>query len=71
MGIYTTKPTTEVNVSEFKYSITGKQVVVSPHALWHLSNRQRKVFNVGELISMVEKETPRKVYFQENERYAA
>ncbi len=71
MGIYTTKPIGEISAKEFQYLIHGKKVVVSPHAIWHLSNRQRKVFNIGELISMVEKETPRKVYIQENERYAA
>lgn len=71
MGILTTKPIKEISAKEFQYLIKGKKVVVSPHALWHLSNRQRKVFNVEDLVSMVEKETPRKVYLQENERYAA
>ena len=71
MGIYSTKPVKEIGGEDFKHLIKGKRVVVSPHAIWHLSNRQRKVFNVEELIEMVEKETPRKVYLQENERYAA
>ena len=71
MGIYTTKPIKEISAKEFQYLIKGKKVVVSPHALWHLSNRQRKVFNIEELTSMVEKESPRKVYLQENKRYAA
>ncbi len=71
MGIYSTKPIKEIGKDEFRYLIMGKKVVVSPHAIWHLSNRQRKVFNIEELIRMVEKENPRKVYLQENERYAA
>ncbi len=71
MGIYSTKPVKEISKEEFKLLIKGKEVVVSPHAIWHLSNRQRKVFNVEELIGMVERENPRKVYLQENERYVA
>ena len=71
MGIYTTKPVQELSVQEFQYLIRGKNIVVSPHAIWHLSARQRKVFNVGELVHMVGKENPRKVYLQENERYSA
>lgn len=71
MGIYTTKPIKEVSKEEFQYLLKEKEVVVSPHAIWHLSNQQRKVFNEEELISMVQRETPRKVYQQENERYAA
>lgn len=71
MGIYSTKPVKEIGKEEFKHLIKGKKVVVSPHAIWHLSNRQRKVFNVEEFIGIVERENPRKVYLQENERYAA
>lgn len=71
MGIYTTKPIEEVSQEEFQYLLKGKEVLVSPHAIWHLSTQQRKVFNEGELISMVQRETPRKVYLQNNERYAA
>ncbi|HIG93053.1 MAG: hypothetical protein QT02_C0011G0012 [archaeon GW2011_AR9] len=71
MGIYSTKPIQRVSPQEFQDLIKGKNVVISPHAIWHLSNQQRKVFNVEELISMVKRETPRKVYLQENERYAA
>lgn len=71
MGIYTTKPIKEVSTEEFQYLLKEKEVVVSPHAIWHLSNQQRKVFNEEQLISMVQRETPRKVYLQENERYVA
>ncbi len=70
MGIFTTKPVNEISAKEFQYLIKGKRVIISPHAIWHLSNRQRKVFNVEELIAMVERETPRRVYLQENGRYA-
>ena len=71
MGIYSTKPIKEISKEEFKDLIKGKEVVVSPHAIWHLSNKQRKVFNKEELMNMILKESPRKVYLQENERYAA
>jgi len=70
MTIYSTKPIQELSEGEFKYLIKNREVVISPHALWHLSIQQRKVFNVEELKEMVERETPRKVYLQENERYA-
>ena len=71
MGIYSTKPVQEISKEEFKHLIRGKKVVILPHAVWHLSNQQRKVFNVGELINIVKRENPRKVYLQENGRYAA
>ena len=71
MGIYTSKPSKEVNKSEFEALLKRKEVVLSPHALWHLSHRQRKIFNIEELIQIVQRETPRKIYLQENERYAA
>ena len=71
MGIYTSKPIKEISAKEFRYLIKGKKVVVSPHAFQHLSNKQRKIFNIEELVSMIEGENPRKVYLQENERYAA
>jgi len=70
MVIYTTIPIKEISKEEFKFLIKGKQIVVSLHALWHLSNRQRKVFNKEELVNMILRETPRKVYLQENGRYA-
>lgn len=70
MGLYTTKPIREVSKEEFQNLIKDKEVVVSPHAIWHLSNHQRKVFNIEELKLMIERESPRKVYLQENKRYA-
>jgi mRNA-degrading endonuclease RelE of RelBE toxin-antitoxin system len=71
MVIYTTKPIKEINKVEFQYLIKGKELIVSPHAIWHLSNQQRKVFNKEELINMILRENPNKVYLQENKRYAA
>ncbi len=70
MEIYSTKPVKEVSKEEFQYLIKGKEVMISPHAIWHLSNHQRKVFNVNELTNILLRETPRKVYLQENGRYA-
>lgn len=71
MEIYTTKPIKELSPEEFRYLIKGKEILLSSHALWHLSQQQRKVFNVEDLLSMLLKETPRKAYLQENQRYAA
>ena len=71
MGIYTTKPIKELILSEFKELCNDKTITVSPHALDHLSKNQRKVFKEDELIRMVEKESARKIYLQENRRYAA
>ena len=70
MGIYTTKPIKEIDIKEFSGLVKNKKVAISPHAIFRLSNRQRKVFKEDELINIVNKETPRKAYLQENERYA-
>ena len=48
-----------------------RSIIVSPHALDHLSDKQRKVFKEEELCYMVEKEVPRKTYLQSNGRYAS
>ncbi len=71
MGVYTTKPIKEISAEELKYLIKEKAVEIADHALFHLSNKQRKIFNVEELLQMIQKETPRKVYLQENGRYRA
>ena len=71
MGIYTTKPIKELSSKEFRFLIKDNEIVVWNHALRHLSKKQRKVFNEEELIQMLRKEKPRKVYLQENERYAS
>ena len=69
--MYTTKPIRELDLFEFRELIKNKKVEISPHALFHLSNKQRKIFKEEELIITLEKETPRKIYLQENGRYAA
>ncbi|MDP3640477.1 MAG: hypothetical protein Q8R53_04745 [Nanoarchaeota archaeon] len=71
MGLYSTQPVKELSAEDFQHLLKRNEVILSPHALWHLSNQQRKVFNGDELIRIVKLETPRKVYIQENERYAA
>ena len=71
MDIYTTKPVKELSREEFSELLKGKNVKASPHAFFHLSIKQRKVFNEDELINMVNKENSRKTYLQENGRYVA
>lgn len=70
MKLYTTKPIKELNDIEYKELTKNKEIKVSNHAFDHLSDKQRKVFKQEELIDMIAKETPRKVYLQENKRYA-
>jgi len=70
MDIYSTKPMEEVDINIFKNVLVNKEIFVSPHALDHLSRGQRKVFKEQELINILRRETPRKVYLQRNERYA-
>jgi len=70
MNSYTTQPIEEIDKSKFKEIIKGG-VQVSPHAFDHLSAKQRKVFKEEELSYMLKKEIPRKVYLQNNGRYAA
>jgi hypothetical protein len=60
-----------IKKSEFSLLVKDKEILISPHALWHLSNKQRKVFNKEELIDMIKKETPRRVNLQINGRYGA
>lgn len=49
--------------------LNSKNIEISPHALNHLETGQRKVFKEEELLYVIRKETPRKVYLQENGRY--
>ena len=70
MDVYSTKPAEEVDIKIFKEVLINKEVFISPHALDHLSRGQRKVFKEQELIDILRRETPRKVYLQKNERYA-
>ena len=46
-------------------------VYVSPHALDHLNNAQRKVFKETDLINILVKENPVFVGLQKNGKYAA
>ena len=71
MDFYTTKPIEEVSKVTYKVIKSNKELVVSPHAFDHLSEGQRKVFKEEDLKHMVAKETPRKVFLQDNGRYAA
>ncbi|MBI2134017.1 hypothetical protein HYU11_05015 [Candidatus Woesearchaeota archaeon] len=71
MSIFTTKPTKELTNEELKSLLDGLLIEVSPHALDHLSEGQRKVFKEQELKDMLLKENARKTYLQENLRYSA
>ena|SRR3989344_6373220 len=71
MVIYTTRPVKELETLEFKELIHDKVIIISPHAFDHLSRNQRKIFKEEDLIYMIQKENPRKIYIQENKRYAA
>ena len=71
MRMYTTKPVKELTAIEYKDILKDKDIIISPHALWHLSMKQRKVFNEEELLNTLNRENPRKAYLQENGRYAA
>ncbi|NQU78896.1 hypothetical protein HQ545_03950 [Candidatus Woesearchaeota archaeon] len=69
MSLYTTKPTKELTQKEFQKFIKNKKIILGNHALDHLSNYQRGLFDPNELINSLLKETPRKLYLQENNRY--
>jgi len=70
MAIDTHRPLKEIDLLNFKVHISDKSVVVASHALDHLSNAQRKVFKEEDLIEMLTKETPRKIYLQANGRFS-
>ncbi len=69
----TTKIIESVSIHRFKQIISGykSKINVSPHALDHLSDAQRKVFKEEDLINILLRETPRGVGLQGNGRYAA
>jgi hypothetical protein len=71
MNFYTTKPIKELSRIEFQELLSNKRFVISFHASDHLSSEQRKVFKGRELVDMIRKEKPRKIYLQKNGRYAA
>ena len=71
MPVDTTRPIKEMSKAELKELLRGKSLIVSPHAVDHLSEGQRKIFKESELFNMIGRETPRKAYLQKNGRYAA
>lgn len=71
MTFYTTRPIKELESKDFRLILHNQEIIVSPHAFDHIAEAQRKVFKEEDLICMVAKENPRKVYLQENGRYAA
>lgn len=71
MDIYSTRPIEEIKYIRFKEIILNKSIEVSDHAFDHLSEKQRKIYKSEDLIQIVEKEKPRKIYLQRNGRYAA
>ena len=70
MGIYTTKPISELSKLEFRELLINKKLIISNHAIDHLSAKQRKIFKEEEILHIIERENPRKIYLQENQRYA-
>lgn len=71
MPIYSTKPIQEISAEELKFFLKEKLLVIGEHAFFHLSTKQRKIFKEDDLLNTIKRETPRKVYLQENGRYAA
>lgn len=71
MSTYTTRPVRAISNTAFKSMLADLSLVISPHALDHLSLNQRKIFKENELIDMITKENSRKIYVQANDRYAA
>ena len=69
----TTKIEEWIDLEEFKELISNHKsnILVSPHALTHLSIAQRLIFNESELINPIMNERPEKVGKQRNGRYAA
>ena len=69
----TTKIIEVVSISRFKQIISEykSKIKVSPHALDHLSEAQRKVFKEEDLITTLTRENPRGVGLQRNGRYAS
>ena len=71
--MYTTKIIKEISYNEFKEIISKykEDITVSLHALDHLSDSQRKIFNKKDLIDPLIKEKPKGIGLQQNSRYAA
>ncbi len=59
-----------IDPGEFKAKIAGLSIFISQHALDHLSDAQRKLFDDAQLIGPLSKENPRSIGLQKNGRYA-
>ena len=68
----TTKIVKEIDTHEFRDVISKytSNIVVNPHAQDHISDGQRKIFDVHELIDTLLRESPAGVGLQANGRYA-
>ncbi|MCX6706892.1 MAG: hypothetical protein NT001_02005 [Candidatus Woesearchaeota archaeon] len=69
----TTRIKEEVEISHFKEMINRykSNIIINPHALDHLSDSQRKLFNEHDLINPLLIENPCGVGLQKNGRYAS
>lgn len=69
----TTRVIESVDISQFQSLVSRHEssIRISPHALNHLSDSQRKVFKEEGLIDALVKEKPRGVGLQRNGRYSA
>ncbi len=65
---HTTYPIKELTSAEFK-ELADKTIKISPHALDHLSDMQRRSFEASQLINPLKRETPRRIYLQMNGNY--
>lgn len=67
----TTKIVKEVDTAAFKEIISkhSSSIIINPHALDHISDGQRKIFNMQELINPLLHENPAGVGLQVNGRY--
>lgn len=70
MGIYTIRPVRELDELELKELLRNKSITISTHAFDHLGTGQRKLFKETELINTIQRESPRRIFLQENSRYA-
>jgi len=70
MNVYTTRPIKIITNIELNELLKNLKITLSSHALDHLSIGQRKLFKEQELTNVILRETPRKIFLQENHRYA-
>ena len=60
-----------ITLERFKEITDNKQIIVSSHAIDHLSDLQRKLYKLHDLIFILEKEIPKLIALQKNGRYTA